>query len=63
MFKGSWFDKWNNKQLPQNIQKQIDGFARATGMNNTEQIFRAGFYIGKHLEELKREMGEDAETK
>ncbi len=63
MFKGTWFEMWNNKQLPEDIQKQIDGFAKATGKDNAEQIFRAGFYIGLNLEEFKREMGEDAEIK
>ena len=53
----SLFDLWNNKELPEEIQKEVDGFASATNKSNAEQIFRAGFIIGLNNERYKEEMG------
>lgn len=51
------FDLWNNKELPERIQEEVDGFAKATNKSNAEQIFRAGFIIGLNNKKYKEEMG------
>jgi hypothetical protein len=51
------FELWNSKELPERIQKEVDGFASATNKSNAEQIFRAGFIIGLYNEKYKEEMG------
>lgn len=40
------FELWNDKELPEEIQKEVDGFANAKYATNAEKIFRAGFIIG-----------------
>lgn len=52
MYKNS-FEKWNDKEYPENIQRQIDGFADC-GKTNAEKIFRAGFYIGLNNKKNQR---------
>ena len=50
------FEKWNDKEFPENIQRQIDGFADC-GKTNAEKIFRAGFYLGRNIKEIREELG------
>ena len=57
MLKKNLFELWDNKELPERIQKEVDGFAEATAKSNAEQIFRAGFIIGLNNEQYKAEMG------
>lgn len=57
MPKKNLFELWDNKELPERIQEEVDGFAKATGKSNAEQIFRAGFIIGLNNEKYKEEMG------
>ena len=52
------FELWKNKEFPEEIQKKIDGFVNALIKSNHEvEIFRAGFYIGMHIEEIRKELG------
>lgn len=50
------FEKWNDKEFPENIQEQVDGFA-SYGKTNAERIFRAGFYIGLNSKKIREELG------
>ena len=50
------FEKWNDKEFPESIQKAIDNFAD-WGKSREEQVFRAGFYIGLNSKKLKAELG------
>ena len=50
------FEKWNDKEYPENIQRHIDGFADC-GKTNAEKIFRAGFYIGLNNKKIREELG------
>ena len=53
------FELWNDKELPEEIQKEVDGFANAKYATNAEKIFRAGFIIGLslHNNRYKKIMG------
>lgn len=54
----NFFEEWRQKKLPEEWQKKTDGFANAPIDNSVEQsIFRAGFFIGINLEEIKKEYG------
>lgn len=45
------------------MAKKTDGFANAPIDNSVEQlIFRAGFFIGINLEEIKKEYGIEDEV-
>ena len=52
------FELWNDKELPEEIQKEVDGFANAKYVStNAEKIFRAGFIIGLNNNRYKKIMG------
>ncbi len=51
------FELWNDKELPEEIQKEVDGFANAKYATNAEKIFRAGFIIGLHNNRYRKIMG------
>ena len=52
------FELWNDKELPEEIQKEVDGFANAKyATNNEEIIFRAGFIIGLNNNRYRKIMG------
>ena len=54
----NFFEEWRQNKLPEEWQKKTDGFANAPIDNSVEQsIFRAGFFIGINLEEIKKEYG------
>lgn len=54
----NFFEEWRQKKLLEEWQKKTDGFANAPIDNSVEQsIFRAGFFIGINLEEIKKEYG------
>lgn len=54
----NFFEEWRQKKLPEEWQKKTDGFANAPIDNSVEQsIFRAGFFIGINLENIKKEYG------
>lgn len=57
----SLFDYWDNKELPEDVQKRVDEFATATQKGKTEQIFRAGFWIGLNHKQILKEL--NIETK
>ena len=50
------FEKWNDKEFPQSIQKAIDSFADC-GKSREEQVFRAGFHIGHNIKKIREELG------
>ena len=48
----------DRRNCRRNGKKKTDGFANAPIDNSVEQsIFRAGFFIGINLEEIKKEYG------
>lgn len=52
------FKLWKNKKFPKELQRKIDSFANALKNSCHEiEIFRAGFYIGMHIEEIRKELG------
>ena len=51
------FELWNDKELPEEIQEEVDGFAKAKYKTNAEKIFRAGFIIGLNKNRYKKIMG------
>ena len=52
------FDKWDNKEFPKDIQDAIDGFANAEINSETSRIiFRAGFYIGLNIKDIRQKIG------
>ena len=52
------FELWNDKELPEEIQKEVDGFASAKyDSTNAEKIFRAGFIVGLNNNRYKKIMG------
>ena len=57
MNKKNLFELWNDKELPEEIQKEVDGFANAKYTTNAEKIFRAGFIIGLNNNRYKKIMG------
>ena len=56
--KKSWFEMWNSKELPEELQKEIDFFAEACHGSNLETSFRAGFHIGFYLRKIKKDYKE-----
>lgn len=55
------FELWNNKELPEEIQEKVDGFASApiNQISNAEQIFRAGFYCGRNIKKIFEAQGKE----
>ena len=53
----NFFELWNDKELPEEIQKEVDGFANAKYETNAEKIFRAGFIIGLNNDRYRKIMG------
>ena len=52
------FKLWKNKKFPKELQHKIDGFANALIHSSPEiEIFRAGFYIGMRIKEIRKELG------
>ena len=52
------FKLWKNKKFPKELQCKINGFANALIHSSPEiEIFRAGFYIGMHIKEIRKELG------
>ena len=59
----NFFEEWRQEKLPEKWQKKTDSFAVAPIHNSPEQMnFRAGFYIGMHLEQIKKEYGVEEEA-
>ena len=48
----SIYQKWLEKILPEALQKRTDDFANAVDAFEEEKYFRAGFYLGRHFNEL-----------
>ena len=51
------FELWNDKELPEEIQIEVDGFANAKYATIAENIFHAGFIIGLNNNRYKKIMG------
>ena len=51
------FELWNDKELPEEIQKEVDGFANAKYATNAEKIFRAGFHIAWNKSRYEKLLG------
>jgi hypothetical protein len=50
------FEKWRDKELPEEIQNQTDGFS-SQGKSYEEKIFRAGFHCGVEINKIKEVLG------
>ena len=59
MLKKNLFELWDNKELPERIQEEVDSFAKATGKSNAEQIFRAGFWCGLNIKKIYEAQGKE----
>lgn len=55
------FELWNSKELPEQIQEKVDGFATApiNPISNAEYIFRAGFWCGGNIKKIFEAMGKE----
>lgn len=45
------YERYNNRELPEEIQLQAESFAGA-GKSRAEELFRAGFWCGKNIREI-----------
>lgn len=54
--KKNLFEMWNDKEFPEELQKEIDGFAN-NGKTNAERIFRAGFHCGHKIKKIREVLG------
>lgn len=52
----SIFELWQQKELPEPWKNKTDRFS-SQGKTFVELIFRAGFYLGKHIKEVREELG------
>lgn len=52
----SIFELWQQKELPEPYQTKTDGFS-SQGKSFVEWVFRAGFYLGMHIKEIREELG------
>ena len=52
-------DSYLNKKFPKKWQDKIEGFANAVVGDTDEKhkFGRAMFFIGKHIEEIRKDMG------
>jgi hypothetical protein len=50
------FEKWRDKELPEEIQEKTDGFS-SQGKSYEEKIFRAGFHCGAEINKIKEVLG------
>ena len=51
------FELWNDKELPEEIQKETDSFAEARNGTEEEKIFRAGFHIAWNKSRYEKLLG------
>ena len=56
MFKKSIFELWIDRELPEELKKKVDGFS-CQGKTFTEWVFRAGFYLGRNIKEIREDLG------
>ena len=52
----SIFELWLDRELPEPWEIKTDGFS-AQGKTFVEWVFRSGFYIGKHIKEIREDLG------
>ena len=60
--KGSCYARFCEGKLPKKFQKRAEGFASVADTVQ-EEMFRAGFYCGIHLDEINPKMGMVDEAK
>ena len=46
------YERYNNRELPEEIQLQAESFAGA-GKSCEEELFRAGFWCGRNIREIQ----------
>ena len=46
------YERYNNRELPEEIQRQAESFAGA-GKSREEELFRAGFWCGRIIREIQ----------
>lgn len=56
--KGSCYARFCEGKLPKKFQKRAEGFASVADTVQ-EEMFRAGFYCGIHLDEINPKIGND----
>ena len=52
----SIFELWQQRKLPEPWKTKTDSFS-VQGKTFVEWVFRAGFYLGKHIKEVREELG------
>jgi hypothetical protein len=52
----SIFELWQQRKLPEPWKTNTDCFSSQC-KNFVEWVFRAGFYLGKHIKEIREELG------
>ena len=50
------YERYSNRELPEEIQRQAESFAGA-GKSDEEELFRAGFWIGRNIREIQEKTG------
>ena len=58
MEKKNLFELWWTRAFPEARQAEIERFA-SNGKSFEEEIFRAGFIIGREIKDIKKELGID----
>jgi hypothetical protein len=52
----SIFELWQECKLPEPWQTKTAGFS-SQGKSFVEKVFRAGFFLGNHIKEVREELG------
>jgi hypothetical protein len=52
----SIFELWLDRELPEPLKTRIDSFS-CQGKTFVEWVFKSGFYIGKHIKEIREDLG------
>jgi hypothetical protein len=50
------YERYNNRELPAEIQRQAESFAWE-GKSYKEELFRAGFWCGRNIREILEKTG------
>lgn len=54
------YKQFKEKKLPEQIQKRVEAFARENAKDKKKKfLFAAGFYVGKHIDEIRKLQGID----
>lgn len=51
----SCYEKYLDREFPEEFQKKIEGFA-SMGNDEAEELFRAGWYIGIHNDYVREDL-------